>query len=142
VVFPTPQRAPTGSAWRNGSVSAAGTTSRPSGLQRVLASLATNLVEAAPTEQVRPVSACTRRRIMAPISAGEPKSPRAPATSRNASSMLSGSTSGVTSRKMPMTTRDQCAYFSMWPPMTVACGQSRSACAMGMAERTPKRLAS
>jgi hypothetical protein len=56
--------------------------------------------------------------------------------------MLSGSTSGVTSRKMPMTTRDQCAYFSMWPPMTVACGQSRSACAMGMAERTPKRLAS
>ena len=36
----------------------AGTTSSPSGLQRPEASLATNLVDATPTEQVMPCSSC------------------------------------------------------------------------------------
>ena len=72
-----------------------GTTSRPSGLQRVEASLATNLVLATPTEQVMPCCSATWRRISWPISAGRPSRRSAPETSRNASSRASGSTSGV-----------------------------------------------
>ncbi len=68
--------------------------------------MATNLVEAAPIEQVRPVSESTRARMLRAITSGLPRRRRAPATSRNASSMLSGCTSGVTSRKMPMTRRE------------------------------------
>ena len=48
----------------------AGTTSRPSGLARVEASLATNLVEATPTEQVICCSSCTRARISSAIAVG------------------------------------------------------------------------
>jgi hypothetical protein len=75
-------------------------------LHRVEASLATNLVLATPTEQVMPWLSATRARISRPISAGRPMSRWAPATSRNASSRLIGSTSGVTDRKMSMTRRD------------------------------------
>ena len=75
----------------------------PSGLQRVEASLATNLVVATPTEQVMPCSSDTRSRISAPISAGRPRRRTAPATSRNASSRDSGSTSGVIERKISIT---------------------------------------
>ena len=80
-----------------------GTTSRPSGLARVEASLATNFVEATPTLQVMPCSSCTRERIASAMTAGGPSRRIAPATSRNASSRLSGSTSGVTSRKIAIT---------------------------------------
>ena len=68
-------------------VCAAGTTSMPSGLARLDATLATYLVAATPIEQVSPVSACTRSRIVHAISAGLPCRRRAPDTSRNASSI-------------------------------------------------------
>src|SRR5256714_1259698 len=83
----------------------ASTTSMPSGLARSLASFATNLVLATPTDATSPVSARTRRRRATAISGAEPCSRRAPPTSRNASSSASGSTSGVTSRRIAITER-------------------------------------
>ena len=81
----------------------AGTRSSPSGLAWDEASLATNLVEAMPTEAGTP----TRRRISArihlPMVTGEPMRRRAPATSRKASSILTFSRTGVTSARTDMT---------------------------------------
>lgn len=73
-----------------------GTTSSPSGFAAVEAIFATNFTPAAPTVQGRPSSSRTRRRIRPPIRAGGPRRRRAPATSRNASSTLSCSSTGVT----------------------------------------------
>ena len=88
------------------STSAAGTTSIPSGLLTVDASLATNLVVATPTEQVSPYWSRTLARIRRAMLAGGPSRRMAPATSRNASSRESGSTSGVTPRNRAMISRD------------------------------------
>ena len=106
VVAPTPHRAPTGSGWRKFRVSDAGITSTPSGFARPDASFATNFTDAAPTEQRSPVSSNTRRRMCVAIASGSPKIPRAPATSRKASSIPSLSTIGVTSSKISITTRE------------------------------------
>ena len=106
---PTPHNAPTGSGWRNSTVASRGTTSSPSGLARADASLATNFVAATPTEQVMPCSSTTRARISSPIARAPPRRRRAPPTSRNASSRASGSTSGVTDRKISITPRDASA---------------------------------
>ncbi len=103
---PTPHSAVTGSGCRKASTRAAGTTSMPSGLHRADASLATNLVGATPTEQVSCNSSTTRRRIAAAMSAGRPAARTLPRTSRNASSRESGSTSGVTSRRIAITCAD------------------------------------
>jgi hypothetical protein len=89
--------------------SAGRTTSSPSGLDAVEASLATNLVGATPTEQVMPCSSKTRARMYSPISAASPSRRPAPATSRKASSRDSGSTSGVIDRNSAMTARDTSA---------------------------------
>ena len=56
----------------------------------------------------------------------------------NASSIESGSTSGVSSSISARTCRLTSAYFSMSRLTTVACGQSRRASNIGIAERTPK----
>ena len=69
--------------------------------------------------------------------AGEPKSVNAPETSRNASSMDSGSTSGVNSSNSDITRRECSRYFAIWPGSTTAVGHSLSASAIGIAERTP-----
>ena len=87
-------------------------TSSPSGFARPEASFAMNLVAATPTEQVSPVSSSTRERISSAMRRGEPSRRRAPDTSRNASSMLSGSTSGVTSWKMSITFAENSVYRS------------------------------
>ena len=55
----------------------------------------------------------------------------------NASSMESGSTSGVRSSIIVRTARPTAAYFFMSGLMTAASGQALSALNMGMAERTP-----
>ena len=68
VAGPTPHSRSTVSGCRNSSSWPGSTTRRPSGLARSLASLASCLVAATPTDAVRPVSARTRRRISAPIS--------------------------------------------------------------------------
>jgi hypothetical protein len=95
------------------------------------------LVDAAPTEQCSPVSAKTRSRSRVPISQGVPSRRRAPATSKNASSILSGSTKGVTSPSSPMTRFEKYVYRSKCGSNTIACGQRRSAIDIGIAEFTP-----
>ncbi len=88
---------------------ACGTTSRPSGLHRAEAILATNLLGATPTEQVMPCCCQTSARIRAAMAAGGPSRRSAPETSRKASSRASGSTSGVTVPKMAMTSLEVAA---------------------------------
>ena len=100
VACPAPQRASTGSGCRNSRARSGGTTSRPSGLPRVEASLARNLLPATPTVRARPASSRTRSRSSLAAATASPNSARAPRTSRNASSRASGSTSGVTPWKM------------------------------------------
>ncbi len=114
----------------------------PSGLHPSEASLATNFVDATPTEQVTPTSRSTSARIFAAIAAGGPNSEVAPPTSRKASSSEIGSTSGVwassTSRN-----RFECArYASKSAGRKTPSGQRRLARTPGIAERTPKRRAS
>ena len=87
-----------------------GTTSMPSGLARVEPSLATNLVDATPTEQVSRCSSATRRRISAAICGGRAEQPPARRPRRGTPRRTdSGSTSGVTSRKIAITARDASA---------------------------------
>ena len=142
VFSPTPHSAPTGSRCRKVTVSSRGTTSSPSGLARPEASLATNFVAATPTEQVIRCSSATRSRSSRAISAGGPSRRTAPATSRKASSRLSGSTAGVTDRKISMTPRETSAYRSCRGSRTTARGHSRRARPIGIAEWTPYRRAS
>ncbi len=103
VAGPTPQRRETGSGARNAASVPGSTTSTPSGLARSLASLARNLVEATPTDRHSPLSASTRRRMVAAIAAGAPSMRRAPATSMNASSIDSCSTSGEIDARIAIT---------------------------------------
>src|SRR5215469_11454478 len=60
-----------------------------------------------------------------------------PVRSRNASSIDSGSTSGVTRRISARTARPTSRYFAMSGRITTACGQRSSAWNIGIAERTP-----
>ena len=91
-----PRAGVTGSGCRNSSSVPGSTTSRPSGLARSLASLASSFVVAAPTDAVSPVSARIRRRSRGPdLGAGPERAASRRATSRNASSSEIGSTSGV-----------------------------------------------
>jgi hypothetical protein len=115
---------------------------QPVGLASPEASLATNLVDATPTEQVTPCSSATRSRICAAICAGEPSRRIEPETSRNASSSDSGSTSGVTSLNRPSPRATPPQYRSKSGSSTTACGQARRARAIGIAACTPKVRAS
>ncbi len=63
-------------------------------------------------------------------------------TSRYASSSDSGSTSGVTSRKMANTCCDTARYFWKSGRTMTSDGQSRTARDIGIAERTPNLRAS
>ena len=56
----------------------------------------------------------------------------------NASSIDTGSTSGVSSSIRARTSRPTRAYFSMSGGTTLACGHSRRASNIGIADRTPK----
>ncbi|MDF2492845.1 MAG: hypothetical protein K0Q58_1423 [Microbacterium sp.] len=103
---PTPHSARTERGMRKSIVRSAGTMRRPSGLLAVDAIFATCFVEAAPMLQVSPVSSSTRARSIRATTPGEPQSRRAPRTSRNASSIDSGSTNGVISWKMLITARE------------------------------------
>jgi hypothetical protein len=59
---------------------------------------AMNLLDAAPAETISPVSRRTASLIFRATSSAAPNSRSQPVTSRNASSMESGSTSGVNRR--------------------------------------------
>ena len=71
-------------------------------MQRSLASLASSLVVATPTDALSPVSAFTRARTATAISGPVPWRRRDPSTSRNASSREMGSTSGVNDLRIAM----------------------------------------
>ena len=142
VFSPTPHSALTGSGCRNSTTRSTGTTMSPSGLARDEASFATNLVPATPTEQVTPCSSWIRARMCSAIVVGEPSRRTVPATSRKASSSDSGSTSGVTERKTAMTLSETWVYSRWSGRRTTACGHSRRARVIGIAECTPKRRAS
>ncbi len=72
--------------------------------------------------------------------------PRRPATtpvrSRKASSIDSGSTTGVKSSNSRRIRRDTSTYSPIRPGSQVACGQSRMATTDGIADRTPNGRAS
>ena len=101
-----------------------------------------NLVLATPTEQVMPCWSRTCSRMSCAIRAGRPSRRRAPATSRNASSSDRPSTSGVTDRKISNTAAETREYLPWLTGSTTACGQSRRARVIGIAECTPNVRAS
>ncbi len=71
--------------------------------------MATNFVEAIPTEQVIPCSSAMVSRSSWAMRAGGPSRRSAPDTSRKASSSDIGSTRSVTDRKVAMTASEICA---------------------------------
>ena len=97
---PTPHSSEIASGARKARSSPGGTTVSPSGFSRSDAILAIDLVVPAPQEMVSPVSLRTRCLIQDATSRGVwPDSTRC-VMSMNASSSESGSTSGLTLRKM------------------------------------------
>ena len=91
-----------------------------------------------PTDTVILSSRSTRSAKSASDLAGDMPCKRAvPVKSMNASSIDTGSTSGVRSRISARTWRPTPAYFAMSGRTTLACGHSRRASNIGMAERTP-----
>ncbi len=117
-------------------------TVRPSGFFQPEAILARNLFGATPAEIVSCVASRTccfsRRATFTPSGSFQLFS----VTSRYASSIDSGSTSGVTARNSSKTVVDTRLYFDMSGRTTTRCGQLRSAVDIGIAERTPKARAS
>jgi hypothetical protein len=91
-----------------------------------------------PIETVMPIDVSTRRANLARLCAGDrPCSRSVPDRSRNASSIESGSTSGVSSSISIRTSRPMRTYFSISGGMTIAEGQSVSALNIGIADFTP-----
>ena len=113
-----------------------------SGFSRSLAILATNLLGATPTEQVRRSSSRTAARIDSAILRAPSKSSSDAVTSMNASSSDSGSISGEKRSKIARIARDASVYLAKSGFTTAACGQSRIACDMGIALRQPNTRAS
>src|SRR6516225_277662 len=109
-------------------------TVRPFGFFQPDAILARNLFGATPADAVKPVSA--RIRSFSRLATVMPStSPHAfSVTSRYASSSDSGSTSGVTSRKIAKTTLDATLYREKSGRTIINDGQSRTARDIGMAE--------
>ena len=103
VTGPTPQSASTGSCCRNGSTRSGLITVRPSGFFQPDAIFARNLFGATPADAVSPCRSRIRafRRFATRVASGSPHA--FSVTSRYASSSDSGSTSGVTSRKIANT---------------------------------------
>ena len=103
-------------------------------MARRLASLATEIEAATPTEQVMPCSSWIVARSCSAISCGEPSRRVDPRTSRNASSSETTSTSGVTRRKFSITEADDTVLkISKSGETTTACGHSRRARVVGIA---------
>ncbi len=100
--------------------------------------MARNLLQLRPIETVsdssRSISAASR----ASVTAGAPWcSFSVPVRSRKASSIDSGSTSGVSARMRRRISSPASRYLAMFGLMTTASGQAASALNIGMAERTP-----
>ncbi|MGY4469219.1 hypothetical protein ACVWWK_004928 [Bradyrhizobium sp. LB9.1b] len=100
--------------------------------------MARNLLQERPTETLMPMSRSMLRANCASTFAGiMPCTRSVPERSRKASSIESGSTSGVSACMAWRTSRPTRTYLAMSGPITVACGQASNALYIGMAERTP-----
>ncbi len=117
-------------------------TVRPSGFLQPEAIFARNLLGATPAEAVSRVSSWMRALRWRATSIPRPSPSEFSVTSRNASSSDSGSTSGVTVRKISNTCDETAAYFLKSGRRITSSGQSRTARAIGRAERTPNFRAS
>src|SRR5208282_4916089 len=96
IAVPTPHSRDTGLSARNVEAPLRLSTAKPRGLSRSEASLARSLLSLNPIDTVMPSSASTRRASAARSWAGHaPRSFSVPESSRNASSIDNGSTSGV-----------------------------------------------
>ena len=105
--------------------------------------MATDLLAPTPTEMVNPTSRLTRcldnaGDVLRAVRSGVTDS----VTSMYASSMESGSTSGVMSLKMSMTWRETSAYRPNRASTRIRSGHRWSAVRIGIADRTPYRRAS
>ncbi len=142
VTGPTPHSASTGSCCRNASTRSGATTVRPSGFFQPEATLARNLLGATPADAVRRVVSRMASLIRCATTIPSVSPQAFSVTSRYASSSESGSTSGVTDRKISNTDADTSRYFRKSGLTRTSCGHSRSATALAMAEWTPNRRAS
>ncbi len=110
---PTPQSRRTGRGARKAASVPGGTTTSPSGLRMSEATLATSFEVATPTDAVSPVSSRIAALSLRPICSPVPIARALPVTSRNASSIETGSTRSVKRSKTAMIRSDSRAYFSM-----------------------------
>ncbi len=97
---------------------------------------------ARPSDATSPTSARIRHLIARATTGGGPWSPRVPVTSTKASSIETGSTSGENSPRTAMISADTRPYLARSTGRKVACGQSRAAVRIGIAECTPNGRAS
>jgi uncharacterized Zn-finger protein len=135
---PTPHSRATESGARKARSSPGGTTRRPSGFAWSDPIFATNFTDATPADAGSRSSSRMRWRSPWAITAGSPKSARDPVTSRKASSSDSGSMRSVTDAKISCSRSLASTYAAKRGRTTTASrGASRSACAIGIALRTP-----
>ena len=139
---PTPHSRPIASGARKAASSPGGTTTSPSGLRRSDAIFATSFVLATPTDAVSCVSSWIASLIRRAAAAPGPHSASVPVRSRNASSMETGSTSGVNRRRIAMTRPLSAWYLRPSTGTKMPCGQSAAAVRSGIADRTPNTRAS
>ena len=139
---PTPQSARTGSGPSTSCSSSGATTRSPSGFASSEAIFASCLPDPAPTEAGRPVRARTAaRRVVPNSSTSAGVAPASAGGSRNASSSDTGSTTGAASASTAITCSDTAEYRPPRGGSTTACGHSRRACPIGIAERAPNTRA-
>ena len=136
-----PLMARTGSGARKARSVPGSTAVSPRGFSRSLAILATVLLQPRPMEHVTPILE-TRRAIRCAMARGLSALKRPGVMSKNASSIETCSTNGVSSARIAITCELTARYRSKWPGVQIACGQRRLAWAEDIAERTPNTRAS
>ncbi len=134
---PTPGRSRTGKGARKAASRPAGTTVIPPGFFRSLATLATTLQLATPSEQERLVAPRTAAWTASATTRARRKSGATSPMSRYPSSRPVRSTVGTTSRMAAQTVREYSEYVRWRGVTNTACGQRRSASAQLIAERIP-----
>ena len=139
---PIPHSARTGSGASTCCSSSGATTRSPSGFASSDAILASCLPEPAPTDAGSPVRVRTAaRRAVANSSTSVTDAPASAGGSRNASSSDTGSTTGAASASTAITCSDTAGRARPRGGSTTACGHSRRACPIGIADRAPNTRA-
>ena len=106
-------------------------------MRRSLATLATTLQLATPSEQERLVDARTAACTASATARARRGSGSTLPRSRYPSSIPTCSTIGTTSRTVRQTAAEYSEYSDMWGGTKTTCGQRRSASALDIAERMP-----